>query len=58
MLYLTLDYMFESIRQLFILVSKTDKIWLIPILLLLFIIALLIISAQISTVPVFLYPFI
>lgn len=50
--------MLESIKQLLKLAIKTDKIWLIPIFLLLVIIALLIISAQISPVPIFLYPII
>jgi len=51
-------FMLESIKQLLYLAAKTDKIWLIPILLLLVIIALLIITAQISPVPIFLYPII
>lgn len=51
-------FMFESVRQLFKLASKTDKIWLVPILLLLIIIVLFIISAQIAPVPIFLYPII
>lgn len=50
--------MLESIRQLLQLALKTDKIWLVPILLLLVIIALLIISAQIAPVPIFMYPII
>ena len=50
--------MFESIRQLLILTSKSKKVWLLPIFLLLVIIALLVISAQIAPVPVFLYPII
>ncbi|MEJ0021020.1 MAG: DUF5989 family protein [Candidatus Doudnabacteria bacterium] len=50
--------MFESIKQIFTLLSKSKKIWLIPLLLLLIIIALLIITAQISVVPIFLYPFV
>lgn len=48
--------MFETIKQLVILISSSKKIWLIPIFLFLIIIALLIISAQISPVPIFLYP--
>lgn len=48
----------ESIKQLFTLVRKTDKIYLIPILLLFIIIALLVINASISPVPVFMYPLI
>ncbi len=50
--------MFESIRQLLILASKSKKVWLLPIFLLLVVIALLVISAQIAPVPVFLYPII
>ncbi len=48
--------MFNSIKQLVILASNSKKIWIIPIILFLIIIALLIISAQISPLPVFLYP--
>ena len=50
--------MFRSLKQLFILLTKSNKIWVIPVILLLIIIALLIISAQISPVPIFLYPII
>ncbi|MFC1646824.1 DUF5989 family protein [Patescibacteria group bacterium] len=50
--------MFSSIRQLFILATKTNKIWIIPIVLTLIIIALLVIGSQISPVPVFIYPII
>jgi len=50
--------MIESIKQLLVLVAKSDKIWLIPVILTLVIIALLIISAQISPVPIFIYPLI
>lgn len=50
--------MFETVKQLSILATKSNKIWIIPVILLLIIIALLIISAQISPVPVFLYPII
>jgi hypothetical protein len=50
--------MFESIKQLITLALKSKKIWLVPIILLLIIIALLIISAQISPLPVFIYPII
>ena len=49
--------MFESVRQLLFLARKTDKIWLIPVILLLIIVALLVVGAQISPLPVFLYPF-
>lgn len=50
--------MVESIKQLFTLLTKTNKIWLIPIILFLVIIVLLVIAAQTSPVPVFLYPLI
>jgi len=50
--------MIESIKQLLVLVAKSDKIWLIPVILTLVIVALLIISAQISPVPIFIYPLI
>lgn len=51
--------MIETIKQLLILAFKTNKIWWItPILLVLIIVALLVISAQISPLPVFLYPII
>lgn len=48
--------MFSSIKQLRVLITKSKKIWIIPILLFAIIVALLIISAQISPLPVFLYP--
>ncbi|MCL4200623.1 hypothetical protein KJZ67_04795 [Patescibacteria group bacterium] len=48
--------MFSAIRQLFILATKSKKIWIIPIVLFFVIVALLVISAQISPLPVFLYP--
>lgn len=48
----------EAIKQLTTLLKKTDKVYLIPIVLFLIIIALLIISATISPVPVFIYPLI
>ncbi|HJX59408.1 MAG TPA: DUF5989 family protein [Patescibacteria group bacterium] len=50
--------MIETIKQLITLATKSNKIWLIPLFLLLIIIALLIVVAQISPVPVFLYPLI
>ena len=34
----------------------SNKIWIIPVILFLIIIALLVISAQVSPLPVFLYP--
>jgi len=48
--------MFEGTKALWRLLKRTDKIWLIPALLFLVIIALLVIAAQISPVPIFLYP--
>lgn len=48
--------MLSAIKQLFILIKKTDKIWIIPIVLLLVIVALIVIGANISPVPLFLYP--
>ena len=50
--------MFEAIKQIFILGTKSKKIWIIPVVLFLIIIALLVISAQISPLPVFIYPII
>lgn len=50
--------MITTIKQLFILLFKSKKIWLIPIILTLVIVVLLVIAAQISPVPVFLYPLI
>ncbi len=50
--------MFEVIKQVSILIRKTNKIWLVPILLLFIIVVLMVISAQISPVPIFMYPFI
>ncbi len=50
--------MIESIKQLLHLSRRSNKVWILPIILLLIIIALIVISAQISPVPVFLYPLI
>lgn len=50
--------MIEAIRQIVTLLFKSKKVYLIPIILLLIIIALLVISASISPVPIFLYPII
>lgn len=50
--------MFKSVRQLIKLGLSSNKIWIIPIILFLIILALLVISAQISPVPVFIYPII
>ena len=55
-IYDTLNTMFQTMKQLLILAIHSKKIWIIPIILFLIIIALLIISAQISPLPVFLYP--
>ncbi len=49
---------FETIKQLIILGKESKKIWIIPLILFLIIISLLIISAQISPLPVFIYPII
>jgi len=48
--------MFETIKQLFLLATKSKKIWIVPVILLLIIVALLVISAQISPLPIFIYP--
>lgn len=48
--------MFETVKQLITLSLKSRKIWIIPVILLLIIIALLIVTAQVAPVPVFLYP--
>ncbi len=48
----------ETFKQLFNLLFSSKKIWLIPIVLALVIVALLVISAQVAPVPVFLYPII
>lgn len=48
--------MVATLKQLIKLLSKSNKIWIVPVLLLLIIVALLVISAQISPVPIFLYP--
>jgi len=50
--------MFEVIKQLVILIDKSDKIWIIVIILFLIIVALFIIAAKISPVPFFIYPII
>jgi len=50
--------MLETIKQLFVLAFKSKKIWIVPVVLLLIIIALLVIAAQTSPLPVFLYPII
>lgn len=48
--------MFSALKQLVLLVRTSKKLWIIPIILFFVIVALLIISAQISPLPVFLYP--
>jgi uncharacterized membrane protein YjdF len=48
--------MFSSIHQLFKLATQSKKVWLLPIILFMIIVALLVISAQVSPLPVFLYP--
>jgi uncharacterized integral membrane protein len=48
--------MFSTLTELGKLVMKSKKIWVVPIVLFLIIIALLIVAAQTSPVPVFLYP--
>jgi len=50
--------MFETIKQLLILATKSKRVWVIPIILFLIIIALLMISAQISPLTIFIYPII
>ncbi len=48
--------MFAALKQLISLGMQSKKIWLLPILLFFLIITLLVISAQLSPLPVFLYP--
>jgi hypothetical protein len=50
--------MFESVRQLAHLASKSNKVWLLPIILALIIVALLVVSANLAPIPIFLYPLI
>lgn len=50
--------MFATIKQLLVLALNTKKIWLIPLFLLFVIVALLVVSAQIAPVPLFIYPLI
>lgn len=50
--------MFETIKQLIKLALKSKKWWLLPAFLFLVIVALLVIGAHLSPVPVFLYPLI
>lgn len=50
--------MFQGIKQLIVLTAKSNKPWLWPILLVLAVVALIVIGAHISPVPVFLYPLI
>lgn len=50
--------MFESIKELVNLGFNSRKIWIIPIILFLIIIALIVFAAQVSPVPLFIYPII
>jgi len=50
--------MFEPARQLLRLALQSRKIWLLPIVLALVIVALLVVSANLAPVPIFLYPLI
>jgi hypothetical protein len=50
--------MLAAIKQLFILLLKSKKFWLTPIIIALIVVAFLIIAAQLSPVPIFLYPLI
>lgn len=50
--------MFESVKQLATLATKSKKIWLLPIILALIIVALLVVSANLAPIPIFLYPLI
>jgi len=50
------EFMRGSIKQLVTLATQSKKIWVLPVVLFLIIIALLIISAQLAPLPVFLYP--
>jgi len=49
---------FNTMKELSRLAVRSKKIWLIPIFLLLIIVALVVVGAQISPVPIFLYPII
>ena len=48
--------MIETLKQIVKLLLSSDKIYIIPIILLLLIIALFIIGATISPIPIFMYP--
>ncbi len=48
--------MLSTIKQLLKLLTKSNKIWIIPLVLLLVIVILLVIAVQTSPVPIFLYP--
>jgi hypothetical protein len=46
----------KVIKQLLTLIKKSNKLWIVPVILLLIIVALLVIAAQVSPVPLFIYP--
>lgn len=48
----------STVKNLLQLMNASRKVWLIPVVLFLIIIALIVVAAQISPVPVFLYPLI
>lgn len=48
----------ETISQLWRLARESDKIWILPVILGLIILALLVIGAQVSPLPIFIYPLI
>lgn len=50
--------MFESIKQIIILLFKSKKAWIIPVLLAFLIVGLVIAIAQTSPLPMFIYPII
>lgn len=49
-------HMFSVLKQLITLGTHSKKIWMIPVILFLIIITLLVVSVQISPLPIFLYP--
>lgn len=48
----------DMFKALLTLMMRTQKVWILPVLLLLVILGLLIIGAHSSSVPIFLYPLI
>lgn len=48
--------MITPLRQLLLFAKKTNKKWLLPLLFFILIVALFIITAKLSAVPVFMYP--